>query len=307
MVLEQAFSIFLFVRDCCINEIGYVCYPIDVDDNNVANTMRSNVSNDFATSEKIELSSAILLDDYQASCRLGTHLKYFEQIFRQEKAVAEPLLLITYIVDGQPKIDLTVDHSPFLYTEEVQKISHRGSGVMHDYLEHYMTKNGFNIPSLINDDYYTAIRLLFNNGLYISCAKLLLSCIDSIGFVEFGNEGNVFVKWLNTYSDLSAHRVTAEEVWELRNGLLHMTNLDSNKVLQGKHSRIMLYVGQQLESKREVEGFKPLNLCTFMMKTMPQAISKWIQTYNDEPSKMESFIKRYDLTVSDIRVAKAHV
>ncbi len=305
--MEQAFSIFLFVQDGYINEIGYVCYPISVDDSTMANTMRSNVCKDFVSSKKVELSSAILLDDYQASSRLGTQLKHFEQIFKQENAVADPLILTTYIVDGQPKVDLVADHSPFLYTEEVQKTSCRGSGVMPDYLEHYMTKNGFNTPSLINDDYYTAIRLLFNNGLYISCAKLLLSCIDSIGFVEFGNEGNVFVKWLNTYSDLSVHGVTAEEVWELRNGLLHMTNLDSNKVLQGKRSRIMLYVGHQLESEREVEGFKLLNLYTFMTNTIPQAISKWIQSYNDEPSKMESFIKRYDLTVSDIRVIKAHV
>jgi hypothetical protein len=307
MVLEQAFSIFLFIQNEYIKEIGYVCYPINNNDDTICNLIQKNVHHDFSISKITIPSSPILWIDYQANCRLGTHLKYFEPIFKQEKAPTRPLVIITPIINGQPKFCITTDHSPLIYTKEIQEIVHNNGGFMPDYLQHYMTDNEFNIPQLINDDYFTAIKLLFNNGLYISCAKLLLSCIESIGFIEFGNEGNVFIKWLNTYAKLSVHGVTAEEIWELRNGLLHMTNLDSNKVVQGKHSRIILYVGQQPESTQKSGDFKLLNLYTFMTNTIPNALSKWIQTYNDSPSKIESFIKRYDLTVSDTRIAKTPI
>lgn len=39
---------------------------------------------------------------------------------------------------------------------------------MSDYLEDYMTPDGFDLPALMNDDYFEAIRILFNHGHYVS-------------------------------------------------------------------------------------------------------------------------------------------
>lgn len=302
--MVKAFSIFLFIQDNQIVEIGYTCYPIDMDEISLCRLMQDNVNNNFMISRRVKLRSPISLDDYNASCRLGVHFKYFEPIFEKENASINPLVLITNIVDGQPRIDLITDHQPFIYTEDVQKVVHQDGGYIPDYLEKYMKDEGFDMSSLIHDDFYVPMKLLFNNQLYISCAKLLLSCIDTIGFIEFGNSRDVFVKWLNTYADLAPHNVTAEELWELRNSLLHMSNLDSHKVLQGKHPRIMLYVGSQSERERKMDGCKSLNLHTFVASTMPQALSKWMQSYNDMPSKMKGFIKRYDTILSDVRMAR---
>lgn len=55
---------------------------------------------------------------------------------------------------------------------------------MEDYLVKYTTPEGFDVPRLINDDFFLAIKLLFNSGLYVSASKLLLSFIDSIAYVE---------------------------------------------------------------------------------------------------------------------------
>lgn len=255
--------------------------------------------------KKAKLENSIHYDDYIASCRLGTEIKYFEQIFLMEDAVPNPLFVITTIVDEVPKIDFVsgLDKKSLMYTEEMQKQSHKGMGIMPDYLQKYMTEDGFDIANLIHSDYYTAIRLLYNNKLHVSSAKLLLSFIDSVGFVEFGDDGNVFVKWLNKYADLSEHEVTAEELWELRNGLLHMTNLDSKKTLKGTTSKILLYIHTQKESERQISGYKPLNLFTFTTKTIPSALEKWFDSYNKDPDKIESFVKRYDLTVSDLRMS----
>ena len=57
--------------------------------------------------------------------------------------------------------------------------------------------------------------------------------IDTLGFGEYGPVGNCFVTWLDEYCDMGQAGVTSPELWELRNSLLHMTNLDSNRVRSG--------------------------------------------------------------------------
>ncbi len=42
-----------------------------------------------------------------------------------------------------------------------------------------------------------------------------------------------FSKWLAAYADLTPLGVTAKELWEFRNGLLHMINLSSRAVTAG--------------------------------------------------------------------------
>jgi hypothetical protein len=114
-----------------------------------------------------------------------------------------------------------------------------------DYFGKYFTSQGFDLPSLINDDFIVPIRLLFEKKYYISASKLLLIFIDSIGYVEFGeSEVNPFKKWLTRYTDLSGVDVTPEELWEHRNSLLHMSNLDSRNIIKGKVKRLICYVGK---------------------------------------------------------------
>ena len=303
---ENAFSIFLYISKNHIHEIGYVCYPIIEDEESLCVKMRRNVTVDCAAARRFALKSKLPFDDYDASTRLATHLQWFEQIFELENAQPDPLVLITNIVDGIPKIDLLTDHSPFSY-DSIQGTHLSGPGIMPDYLTKYMTSEGFDIPRLINDDYFLAMKLVFNAKHYISFAKLLLIYIDTVGFIEYGDThaGQSFKQWLNTYAQLNIHGITADELWELRNGLLHMTNLDSKKVREGKHAPIRMYVGSQRpESEREAfDRYKYLNLENFL-RTVTAATSKWIQSYNDDRNKMIDFIKRYDLTVSDSRVAR---
>src|SRR5882724_4472208 len=120
-----------------------------------------------------------------------------------------------------------------------------------DYVRKYMTDEGFDFPRLLNDDFFHPIRLLFNHRHYVSAAKLLMTFIDSVGFLEFGDTGdNAFVKWLDAYADLTAVGVTAEELWEHRNSLLHMSNLDSRRVLAGRITRLMLVLSLRISQDK---------------------------------------------------------
>jgi hypothetical protein len=172
-----------------------------------------------------------------------------------------------------------------------------------DYLRKYMKKECFDFPGLLDDDFFKPIRLLFQNRHYVSAAKLLMTFIDSIGFIEYGDTGeNTFRKWLVAYADLTEVGVSAEELWEHRNSLLHMSNVDSRKVRDGKVIRLILYVGNLPENiPSEFKEEKYYNL-SVLIKALVVACERWLSTYNTDRSKFEHFVARYDLIVSDNRM-----
>ncbi len=81
------------------------------------------------------------------------------------------------------------------------------------YLRLYQTDQGLNIPQLLNDDFFEAIKLLFNARMYVSSMKLLLSFLDTIAFLDCGASGGpAFQSWLGTYVDLAPTGATAQEL-----------------------------------------------------------------------------------------------
>jgi hypothetical protein len=93
--------------------------------------------------------------------------------------------------------------------------------------------------------------ITFKSGLYVSSIKLLLSAVDTMAFLVTGNNSSKdFKEWLNKYVDLSIVGINADELWEHRNALLHMTTLDSRKVGQGKIVRLIPYK-EPTESPRD--------------------------------------------------------
>jgi hypothetical protein len=86
------------------------------------------------------------------------------------------------------------------------------------------------------------MKLLFNQKHYISSFKLLVSLIDTIAYLEYGDVKRNFQQWLDTYSEISKVEITSDEVYQLRNSLLHMTNLNSRDVLKKKHRRLSIAI-----------------------------------------------------------------
>lgn len=172
-----------------------------------------------------------------------------------------------------------------------------------DYLQKYLKGDTFDFSSLINDDFFQPIRILFLNKHYVSATKLLYVAIDSIAYIEYGEtKENIFVKWLNTYFDFSEFTVTPDELWEHRNSLLHMSNLKSKKVTSGKARQLICFVGMtHPDVKLDETGTGYYDLQNFIIK-FGHACGEWINTYGKNPEKYELFIKRYDLIVSDSRM-----
>ena len=215
---ETILNLFLFAERDVITELGAVAHCIDGTDQEKLLFLQCQVANDFGKSKRFFIPSkyshsnidghlAILSKEkYNAMMRCGSHLELFEEIFQSFNLPDEPLVVITTVVNGQVVIDAVTGLEP-LRLSQFQNSRITGPGIMTDHLEAYTTIKGFDIPRLINDDYFLSIKLLYNNKHYISSAKLLFSCIDTIAYLEFGDVRENFQKWLDCYADLSSVKI----------------------------------------------------------------------------------------------------
>lgn len=176
---------------------------------------------------------------------------------------------------------------------------------MKDYLQEYTKVDGFDIFKLLNDDYLQATKVLFNNGHYVSFLKLFLIFIDTISYLEYGDDKDNFKKWLNKFVDMKKIGITEEELWEFRNSLLHMTNTQSRKVKQNKINELSPYF-KNSKIKFSTPTFENLKYfdAILLRDEVFIGLVAWVKTYKTSPQKWELFFERYDEVISDIRYLK---
>ena len=172
-----------------------------------------------------------------------------------------------------------------------------------DYFGKYFNDQGFDFTRLLNDDFFQPVRILFNTKHYVSASKLLVVAIDSMSHIEYGEiPENTFIKWLKEYSDIQSLGITAEELWEHRNSLLHMSNLKSRKVASGKERALVAYVGEPHPGvKLDQTNTSYYNLYS-LIKVIGNACGSWCLTYDKDRKKIHTFVARYDLIASDARM-----
>jgi len=296
-VTETVFNIFLDFKSGRCQQARYVAHDLLLNDVQAVAFLQQRVDIDLLDAMVVQLAAPFTKAQYDAHCRLGRGHELYDDVFREVGAGPEPLFVTTPVVDGRITIDdvgQTGEHHSFLTPELLR------GGQMRDWLTHYIADGQLDIPQLIHDDFFIAIKLTFNAKLYASSMKLLLSCIDSIAFIEFGdvNGKPAFVRWLEAYADLAEVSVTAEELWELRNGLLHMTSLSSRKVTAQKVRRISFRFGGVAGDEDGIFYFEVMSL----INAYRDALERWLRTYNDQPDKFVLFVERYDETISDSRL-----
>lgn len=132
---------------------------------------------------------------------------------------------------------------------------------------------------------------------------MLVCMIDSLAHVEYvDTKACPFIDWLRSYAQLDGLGITAEELWEHRNSLLHMSNLDSRRVRAGATRRLMMYVGELPAGvPRETEEAKYFDFRALVF-AVADACGRWFQSYNVERSKIDQFVERYDRITSDNRM-----
>jgi hypothetical protein len=300
MSTERVFNIFVYFNQGVAIEYGMRHHRVGGSHSDKVAFLLAQVEQDHPIARRFRLSRTFMPQEWLAASRRGGVLEYFEEAFRLFRAPAAPMSCVTSIVDGTTMVDRQIGTEPF---RGDMVTAQEGRGSVPDYLVHYTTGNSFRFTELINDDYFKAIRTLFNAELYVSSAKLLMSCVDTLSFVEYGDILDNFVNWLDAFVDLAPHNITSFELWEFRNSVLHMTNLGSRKVISGKVSPIMPYVGGPRTMPVLTPNLpKPFNLYG-LINTIGEGIGRWGESYNANRGKLLKFIERYDTTISDSRMA----
>lgn len=295
---ETIYNIFLPFTDERCSHALYVAHETDLEDDAAVAFLQARVNEDLRQAIHVPLRASFTRQEYYARIRLGEGGHLYDEAFRLTGAGPSPLFVTTIVFEGQTRINATARHGdPDIYLTPGQI----GDARMDDWITKYTRDGAFDLPQLIHDDYFLAIKLTFNAGLYVSATKLLVSCIDSIAYIEYGDERRFqpFVQWLKTYADLTRVGVTPEELWELRNSLLHMTNLSSRKVNEQKVRRISFRVSGQ--PRTDADGTYYFDFVD-LRDAFALALQRWINTYNLDRSKFAKFVERYDETISDSRI-----
>lgn len=302
---EQIYNVFLFfdAKDLC-SVAGYTAHLHEGSDQEGVDFLRQRVDADLALAQKVPLSRPFTRSEYNAKCRLGEGHHLYDELFVQTGADAAPLFVSTPVLNGNAHFNYSSEHGDLDVNDVSEKLGE--PGVMVDWLQKYTSGAGINFSQLIHDDYFLAIKLTFNAGLYVSAMKLLVCCIDSLAYIEYGDDRGAFVKWMEAYCDLAPLGITAAELWELRNGLLHMTNISSSKVRKNQVRRISFRVGDAPEIPRDVGGVYYFDFLA-LVQAFAQAQARWIEGYNNDRGKFAKFVERYDETISDSRVAVTHL
>tara|TARA_E500000318_G_scaffold482_1_gene565 strand:- start:2986 stop:3906 length:921 start_codon:yes stop_codon:yes gene_type:complete len=300
MSAERIFNIFIYFDGGVASDYGLRHHRGSGNDQDKKAFLLAHVDTEHPIARRFPLSRAFTPAQWLSVHRLGKVLEYFEAGFTQFRAPPAPVFCLTPVVDGVATVDLQTNTDPYRGDQVTRQ---EGGSAVADYLVGYVDDHGFRFTELINDDYFKAIRMLFHAQLYVSSAKLLMSCVDTLAYVEFGDVAGNFTKWIDKYVDLEPHGISSDELWEFRNSVLHMTNLTSRKVLSGKVTSIMPYVGDsRLLPTLSASNPKLFNLLG-LITAISDGVGRWAETYSQDSDKFLTFIERYDLTISDSRVA----
>jgi len=309
--MEEIYNLFFYIKKEEVVQLGFVAHRVSGTDDEKIKFLQSQLKNDSKISSKYDVPKHLYNEENKFTnaemlslMRVGSALDVFGEVFKRLKVPISPLTILTPVVDGIVKFDIQTGPES-LPISQFQNHPLIGAGVMSDYLEEYMKDGGLDIVTLLHNDHYIAVKNLFNEKHYLSSMKLMVSFIDTLGYLDSGDiKDNVFVLWLNNYSNISKELgVTSKEFWEFRNSILHMTNLDSHKVKLGKIRRISFMVAPKGTSAKDDHDTTYFNF-TDLIFVIQKAIEKWLVTYVVDPTKLAFFIKRYDRVISDSRMAK---
>lgn len=298
-MLEEIYNLFYFAsNDDKITHVGIATHKVNGTEEDKIKHLKDHIYSDAAICEHYDVDPRALGDDkvlsnsrFMAMARVGNPFIVFEIALQAKNASQYPLMIYTAIKNGQVQIDASIKADKEVRRSDFASNSVPGVKEMPDYLDKYFVDGGFKFKELLVDDHVKPIHLLFNNKHYLSSIKLLMSFIDTLGYLEFGAGTKTFPKWLDKYCDLTSLKITSSELYELRHSLLHMTNLNSHKVMQGKERRISYSIAPRGTPTRTHSGITFFNYVDFI-PIFEAAMNKWIATYDSE--KLTTFVERYD-------------
>lgn len=314
---ETAYNLFVFVEGDTVTGIGVTCHELDGGEGEKIAFLQSQVQADFGRASRYPLPAPkirtwlqlgsddkITFEVFSYLSRTGNGLRVFEDLLQDVGAPAEPLVCITPIKDGRPCVEAVSHVDPTSVRGSMVASEFEAAVHKTDYLGRYVTEQGLSLDALLEDDFLAAIKLLHHRSHYVSAMKLLVSFVDTLAYLEYGDSQGNFKEWVTHYADIQPVGLTPSEIWEFRNAVLHMTNPHSRKVLAGKEPALCFYSGgtERQSLSDELTGRKMFSF-EALYESVVAGIDRWAGTYSGDLQKQLQLIRRYDEILSEGRVA----
>jgi hypothetical protein len=314
---ETAVNLFLYVESDVINGLGAVAHALDGDDHEIVAFLQSRVAVDAPQATRyplpvpaikswlgIDAQEGLSFEVFSYLARTGNALRLFEGPLQDLKAPERPLVCITPIVDGKPRIDLRTHVDPPTCPVMLSQ-AFDGTVRLTDYLAAYLTPEGVSVHDLLGHDFTDAIKLLYEHKHYVSAMKLIVSFIDTVAYLDLGDVAGNYETWLSKHAVLAHVGITPSELWEFRNAILHMTNPFSRKVLSAKVLPLCFYIAPTSRGVRiSQDGGTKMFSFEALYEAIIEAVGTWAKSYSGNLSKQLEFIQRYDTILSEGRVGK---
>ena len=155
---ERVFNVFVYFNNGVAHEYGVRHHRVRGGDQAKMAALAEAVATDHPLAKRFRLPRTFTPGEWAAQQRLGVDLGLFEEGIAHYRAGAEPLYCLTSIVDGVPRAEVKTHLGP----HQGDQVGEGMPGTMPDWLVVYTEGNKFRFDELINDDYFAAIRLLFN-------------------------------------------------------------------------------------------------------------------------------------------------
>jgi hypothetical protein len=292
---ETIFNVFLPFKDERCDHALYVAHEFAGDDEAGVRFLQNRIDDDLKVATRVDLPRTFTRSEYCSHCRLGRGHELYDQIFQKEGAGKAPLFVTSLVSNGRAMVNATVHHhDPHFYLTP-QTI---GDARMDDWLIKYTREEGIDLPQLIHDDFFLAIKLTFNAGLSLlpSCWSHALIAPPLLSLATHAT------------SNPSCGRCPPTPTFHLSGSLqrsfgssatVFMTNLSSRKVNEKKVRRISIRVGGKPETDADGTYFFEF---MELVRAFQGALIRWIESYNQDRSKFVKFVERYDETISDSRM-----
>jgi len=173
---------------------------------------------------------------------------------------------------------------------------------MKNHLEVYLVNGELDLIHLVHDDFCLAIKSAFNARHFTSSLKLLLSFIDTMSFLYSGSsKTDEFKKWVDRFVDLSPIGITADELWQHRNGLLHISGYESDKVKQGKYKMLIPFVGK---GEPQTNGVTKNYSLQLLITNVMLGVAACCEEVKGTEERLLAFLGNYEKTISDSHFAR---
>lgn len=305
---ERIFNIYIEVNCEIITKFRVQTYSIDGNDDEKKKFLQSRVEIDYSNAEEFPIPDRYILhingiahkgvlrhDRFLSLSQMGKHYEIISEILQKYTDIkVDAFMCFTMVRNGE-----IIVNGEFSTEENQANIKEIHFTEPIDYLTKHMINDQFHVCDLIDDDFFKPIKILSNNSYYANATKLLLSAIDTFSFLELGDCSGNFPTWVNKYMDINSLHITAEELWELRNSILHMTNYESRKVKKGSTLSLTIVSGGFPMDMNAI--MKTINFHDLYVKTA-EAVQIWLTEVFSDNNRELTFFQRYDSIISDARM-----